>query len=578
MPIVPAFYPIPTGWHIGGILYDAEPPDSPQLDAPPLFAAMAVRTPVFPVAAMPRPIQGFRLNCFCDDYYYRIHLIPDRIAFGSIVTETTTEFTIWNSDLIPRVMTGLDGIPDGLTITAPDDEPAPWTFAALEEQVWSITAHLEGEAALDAKVSFLFNIPAPFLHVSGNRIRAWPYLPNWTESVTEHLEWLTDVLTSTSGAEQRRALRQAPRKRYEALFFAEGEARNLLANQLSAYGGQAWILPIWPEAQFLKVAVPVGSDFIPCVTANQDFEAGRVAVLIEDTPADTFTLGAVAMLGNTPLRIEAVEVAEVKENGLLLTRTLTAAIKAGTRLYPARAARLERQPELKRHTDRLYGYEAAFEITDAREADLPAPQLPTYRAHPVCLLRPDESEDLTDGFERALNILDVKVGRTRVKDVTKRGFPLRQHRFLNANLSTLGSLKSLLYALKGRQGALWLPTHMDDMTPIRVTTDEFLWINPVGFILDNVYRQGRQDIAIWLKSGETLLRRIVGADFDGGIRLRLDPLLPRPITPREIARISYLSLMRLADDDVAIEHITGDNGISRVSLTFRGVRDDLEAE
>jgi len=42
-------------------------------------------------------------------------------------------------------------------------------------------------------------------------------------------------------------------------------------------------------------------------------------------------------------------------------------------------------------------------------------------------------------------------------------------------------------------------------------------------------------------------------------------------------RLSYLVLMRLADDEIEIEHITADNGISRVAATFRAVREDLES-
>jgi len=42
-------------------------------------------------------------------------------------------------------------------------------------------------------------------------------------------------------------------------------------------------------------------------------------------------------------------------------------------------------------------------------------------------------------------------------------------------------------------------------------------------------------------------------------------------------RLSYLVLMRLADDEIEIKHITADNSISRVAATFRGVREDLES-
>lgn len=43
-------------------------------------------------------------------------------------------------------------------------------------------------------------------------IPVWPIEPNWNEPVKETLEWLTDIMTSPTGAEQRRCLRKYPRK------------------------------------------------------------------------------------------------------------------------------------------------------------------------------------------------------------------------------------------------------------------------------------------------------------------------------------------------------------------------------
>ena len=42
----------------------------------------------------------------------------------------------------------------------------------------------------------------------------WTFPPNWNSPIKETLEWLTDVLQSPSGAEQRRALRLAPRRSF----------------------------------------------------------------------------------------------------------------------------------------------------------------------------------------------------------------------------------------------------------------------------------------------------------------------------------------------------------------------------
>jgi hypothetical protein len=349
----------------------------------------------------------------------------------------------------------------------------------------------------------------------------------------------------------------------EASFLAEGDARRQLDVMLAALGSDTWALPIWPDMQYLKQRVAADALFIPCATEHRDFEAGEIVIL---AGLDSYEMAVVAAIHPT---------------GLTLEYELTKSHPVGTRLYPIRPARFNRQPELTRHTDRLYEFSAAFDVLEGRIVPQAPPPL-HYRNCPVYLERPDESEDLTDSYQRIINVLDVQVGKTRAVDVAKRGFQVRSHRWINADLSALARLKSLLYLLRGRQAAVWLPTHMDDMTAVYTTTVDYLWIRAFGYSRYGVGRLGRQDIAIWLRSGEVLLRRISEAIVDPADatieRLKLDPPLPRQIQPDEFVRISYLALMRLAEDDVEIEHLSGDNGISRVSLTFRAVRDDLESE
>ena len=44
----------------------------------------------------------------------------------------------------------------------------------------------------------------------------------------------------------------------------------------------------------------------------------------------------------------------------------------------------------------------------------------------------------------------------------------------------------------------------------------------------------------------------------------------------DIHRISFMSLARLADDDVEIEHQTDADGLATATLNWRSVRSDLE--
>ena len=64
----------------------------------------------------------------------------------------------------------------------------------------------------------------------------WTFRPNWSGGVTERLEWLTDVLPSRVGAEQRRGLRLSPRRSLEFQLLLHGEERTFFDLMLQALG------------------------------------------------------------------------------------------------------------------------------------------------------------------------------------------------------------------------------------------------------------------------------------------------------------------------------------------------------
>ena len=53
--------------------------------------------------------------------------------------------------------------------------------------------------------------------------------------------------------------------------------------------------------------------------------------------------------------------------------------------------------------------------------------------------------------------------------------------------------------------------------------------------------------------------------------------MPGLINPADVYRISFMSLCRAADDAIELNHVTdSDGGIAKASITWRGLRDDLE--
>ncbi|MEG1971201.1 MAG: hypothetical protein RR101_13910 [Burkholderiaceae bacterium] len=531
------------------------------------FESVAARSPggaacprAFPVAANGRVIQVKKCGAFVDDFYDRIHLAPALLELGNIVSTQTSQISLWNAYRVAQTLTGIDGLEEGLAVAG--SSGLPRVIAALQETTWNVSVTPDGPSTLNAVLTWSFTgLPSPSLTITGNRIVAWGFTPDWSEPVTESLTWLTDVLTSTSGAEQRRSLRLAPRRAFKARILAEGRERAFFDLALAGWGAKQWALPVWADGQWLAAALPVATRSIDCQTAHRDFVAGGLALLRGVTAFDT----------------EAVEIEAITAAGLTLKRPTQIAWPAGSRLYPVRSARLAEQPEMARHTDRLLSVDVTFDVTEPCDWPARAPAT-LYRGHPVFEARPDESQDLSSTYERLLVTLDNTMGKPVVTDTARRAFPVRDHRWVLQGAAERAAFRSLIYALHGRQRAVWLPTHADDLRFTEIAKGSLLTVERIGYARFGLNQLGRRDIRIELVDGTVLHRRITAAaEADGNTEaLVIDTELPAPIAPADVGRISFMALMRPADDAVEIEHLADVDGVARSSLTWRGVRDDLE--
>lgn len=514
----------------------------------------------WPVEANGRVISGVQLGAFLDEYYYRIHISPSQLNLGNVVSAQTQPVFLWNAFLEPRTLVDIDGLDEGIQVSG-QPEP-PMLFPALKELVWQVTVTPDGQPVLDTVVAWEFdNGRSAGLRITANRIIAWTFAPDWGDGIRERLTAATDILQSESGVSQRRKLRGSPRREFNGPMYAEGRERQLLDLSLFGWSDRIWSIPIWPDIQLLDVGIGADVNFIPCSTQHLDFRAGGLAMLRGE---DAFTS-------------ETVEILEVLTNGLQLKRNTQLAWPAGSRIYPARAAQLLEEPSLSKLTDRLIEAEVRFLVVEA--CDWPE-WLPAtlYRGRPVWDRRPDDTENLTHAAERLRSMLDSGFAQPLVTDTAKRAFQVLSQRHLDLGREARALVRSFIYGMCGRQKVVWVPSHMDDLTVVATASAVATTIDIVniGYTRFSSGKPGRRDIRIELWNGTVLMRRITGAtELDTQTeRLVLDAALGIELRPDDIARISWMNLMRFESDVQEIEHMTDSQGVAGWATVFREERDD----
>lgn len=501
---------------------------------------------------------GTRQLGFYGDFYERFHITTTELALGNLVSDQTQDITLWNAYRRAWVLNdiGLDNA-EGLTITG---QPVPpLQFAPLQERTYTLGVSIDGPALIAATISWEFsNGETVALEVSGSRIVAWSWPPNWAEGMLERLEWRTDVLQAYRGEEQRRALRLDPRQGLEFSVTASGPVRRFMEAVLWNWGARTFAVPLWMDGQELAAQLTVGATSIPLSPAQRGYTLG----------------GLVMLIGEDPRTYEVVEISTLG-GSIGLERPTQRTWPIGTRVYPARPARIINEASLPRFTGQIASLRLQFEMTEYMP--WAAAAAPTYRGYPVFEQKPDWSAEPNITLARKLTVMDAGTGLVAVEDEAEIPLTNQRMKFTLTTRAELDTWKRRLYALRGKQGGIWVPTWTDDLSPVALIGDSATNIDVdwTGYTRYYQTDPNRRDIRIELTSGQVLYRRITGAtEISASVeRLSIDTALGVTVQPSQVALVSFMAMSRSEADVHELSYFTGD--IAEALFTARGFRSDV---
>lgn len=390
----------------------------------------------------------------------------------------------------------------------------------------------------------------------------WTFEPNWAGTYTEALEWLTDVLTSPKGAEQRRSLRLYPRKTIEFTSAVGNNDRQVFRQFLEAHSGRNFYLPQWHESYRSGVSVLAGATSIPVSSADN----GGIRV------GDVIFIG-----GEKSRQFELAEVASLSSTAITLVAPLESAWEAFSKIHPVRKARLDDQPTLRKVTDTAMSFSINFRIMerndDAPSEALLVSHLDVYGGLNVLHLPPDEGDNTDFTFSRMMDELDNDTSIPQFFDIAGLPFPTQKHSWVSSGRQDYGKLKELLFRLRGRWGNLWLPSFTDDMRLVDPTPadDQYLLVENFGFTLSGGIQVGHDHLAIFFCDGRREYRRITSSTVlnDDVEVIGVDQPFVDGLLPEDVMRVSFMRLSRLDQDRIEVVHVTDTQGVSRCAVTFK---------
>ncbi|OCG60196.1 hypothetical protein [Gilliamella sp. Nev3-1] len=497
--------------------------------------------------------KGYITQSFLNAIYNKLYINPSTINVGYVSSYRTIEISIFNGYFSSKILTDITySDKQGVTVS---NVTLPLLFSRLSMKVLSIDIESHGIDSINCTISFHFlNAEKVTLVVNGNRSLPLALLPNWSQGITETLEWKTNVHQSQTGAEQRVAMRLTPRRTFEFQALIYQHERRQIENILFQNYLSSFSLPVYSDIALLDREVKPGDKTIYLSTIGRDYYIGGNLIVID---------GSNTIVAN---------IESIKNSSITLSEPIYTAIFKGAKVFPIKSAKMTEPPRIIRRTDELATADLRFLVVEKNDINANV-ALPTYNNFYVLEQEPNWSDDVHVSYESMRREIDNQTGIIYYSDSAQRIFITQSHEFLINGRNEQLKLRALFYALRGRQKPIFVPSFSNDCKPVDDVTSEILDIEQNSMSETD---RGGQFLRILLSGNRILYREIVNVKSNnkGGLRLLLNE--KASFTRNEVIKISIMRLCRLNDDKVIWEHLTDADGTARIKVTFREVRYELE--
>lgn len=246
-------------------------------------------------------------------------------------------------------------------------------------------------------------------------------------------------------------------------------------------------------------------------------------------------------------------------------------VRKGRVLVPLRAGRLEGKPRFTKMSARLYEGTVRFNFL---EADIVTPtllgDLGEYQTLPVLdAIEPDTTTDMTVEYERLFYILDNRTSIPEYTEKAENGFQAVQCSYTIEGSEEYERFRSFMYYMQGRARTFWVPTFMQDIDMLEdASSATDITVETCG-LAGMIPNAERTHIRVEQIDGTIAYREIteVVDNLDGTETITLGTSLTAAV--EDIARISFMTLMRSDQDSVEMRHDTDITGSTTCAVTFK---------
>lgn len=375
--------------------------------------------------------------------------------------------------------------------------------------------------------------------------------PNWKESISERLSYVSETFTSESDDEQRRSLRRNPRRSFEASFLRKDFNAARLDNFLSGLMRKEFLLPLWHEQY--AVSGTLGSSVV--------FPAGSLAYR-------EFGLGTLVLVsGKDPRTTEVLTIAS-SDTGTdtIIFTSAPVGVWSGARITPLRVARMLDQPQMDRPSDSVSSVRLRFTLTDSEKWPTPS-----WSDPPVFAFKVNWAEGITVSYDYpTANVIDNNIGSVEVFDLFMKSRSSLQVRMQLRGRQQARTFRAFIGKARGRAVRFWLPSQTSDIVPKANLTGLTIDVEDAGF---TQYLRSpsavRATVAVALRNAPTVYREVATiTKISGGERIEFATAMPF-INKADIRRMMFVYPARFDQDTFELTHLVDASKVILTSVVLR---------
>lgn len=364
----------------------------------------------------------------------------------------------------------------------------------------------------------------------------WAHPPNWSNGFEVTLRFLTDILTSRNGKQQRIARRFEPRISFEFQSLAKRSNFTRVQRELFMELRNEIVIPFWPDKQRLAA------------------QATGTTVVVDEVRPWMKTDGLLCIVQDGVG--EAKVIASRSGTTITLTEALDSTWETGAEVLEGFKGRMDQKTTQRAHTSEVNSVSVAFEVTPGSEADyapsaagltLDGLEVFTFPANWAALPRIE--------IEDPRLVIDYEVGAHEVFHPYDFPTVMRRTQLLRNGFDAVREVEDFYRRHRGRQREFYAPNAQRDLTATAGITSgaNTLTVEGAGVAAYLTGNTVHRALALKTASGwhyNQIESAVAGTETT---ILTLRDNWSVTATAAEIGRIAFLNVANFASDAFSLE-------------------------